>query len=292
MNYVINLNKPEGISSHTAVQKVKSTLNLRKAGHTGTLDPIATGVLIVCCNSATKISDYISGLNKEYIVTMKLGSQTDTLDREGKTIGEKDPSSVTQEMVIEATKKFIGTISQAPPMFSAKKHRGIPLYKIARRGIEIERKKKKVHIQGIDLISFKNPLITLRVASSKGTYIRTLCSDIAEALGTYAYVYSLLRTKIGMFFIDNSIDIDHISELSHGSITDQDCIFTIDKALSHLDKLKLTKDEIKRITNGIVLDKKNPNNGDTLFRLKDSHDRLIGVGNFSSNGLRLKTLLR
>src|SRR4030043_105960 len=183
MNLVINLNKPKDISSQQAVIKVKKIFAVRKAGHAGTHDPIATGVLIVCLNEATKITRYLSDLDKEYMVKVKLGERTDTFDLTGRLLEKKDPFLLSKKDVQNVLKIFIGQIKQTPPMFSAIKIKGQPLYNLARRGIEIKRPERLIHIFGLDLIGFALPYLDLAIRCSKGTYIRTLCDDIGKALG-------------------------------------------------------------------------------------------------------------
>ncbi|MBM4141723.1 MAG: tRNA pseudouridine(55) synthase TruB, partial [Nitrospira sp.] len=197
MNVVINLNKPKEISSQQAVIKVKKIFAARKAGHAGTLDPIATGVLIVCLNEATKITRFLSDLNKEYIVRLKLGERTDTLDVTGRIIEKKDCLSLNVADISPVLSNFTGQIKQIPPMYSAVKIGGQQLYKLARKGMNVERPERMITIYGIDLINFEQPYLDLNISCSKGTYIRTLCDDIGNDLGVGAHMVSLERTRVG-----------------------------------------------------------------------------------------------
>jgi len=290
MDYIINLNKPEGITSHCAVEKVKSLLSMNRAGHTGTLDPAATGVLLVCCNRATRISEYLSGLDKEYIVTMRFGIRTDTMDREGNIIEKMDPSFVTESMIEGVIKEYTGTILQTPPMFSAIKHKGTPLYKFARKGISVEREKRSVHVNSIELIHLENPFLTMRITCSKGTYIRSLCSDIAESAGTCGHVFSLKRTKVGRYPIDHSVNFTELENIFHipsfvegGGLRG---FYSIDDILSHLREIFLSPEETKRLLTGRTI--KNGSLGtENLFRLKDDEGMLIGIGILSNEEVRL-----
>lgn len=212
MDIIINLNKPKNITSHDAVQIVKRHLSCKKAGHAGTLDPLAEGVLIVCIDGATKIARFISEFKKEYIFTMKLGERTDTFDMTGKVIQKVSDVCVEEGRLKDILKKYVGTIEQTPPMYSAIKVKGVPLYKLARRGIEIERPKKRVNIYDIELLRFNVPFVELRVVCSKGTYVRSLCDDIGNELGVYGHMYSLIRTRVGDFKIEDSVTLEDIKK--------------------------------------------------------------------------------
>jgi tRNA pseudouridine55 synthase len=233
-NLVINLNKPEGITSQQAVTKVKHIFSAKKAGHAGTLDPIATGVLLVCINEATKITRFLSDTDKEYVAVMKLGERTDTLDSEGKIIKKFQISNF--KFQIEEIKKiiqqFIGEIEQIPPMYSAVKVSGRPLYKLARRGIEVERPHKKIKIYKLDLIHFNPPFLEIKVLCSKGTYIRTLCDDIGSAIGVGAHMVALKRTRVGDFGIEDSAGLAELPDKKKS-------LYTIDMALKHLKDIVL-----------------------------------------------------
>ncbi|MDH5769559.1 MAG: tRNA pseudouridine(55) synthase TruB, partial [Nitrospirota bacterium] len=204
INVVINLNKPKDVSSQQAVIKVKKFYSARKAGHAGTLDPIATGVLIVCLNEATKITRFLSDLDKEYIVRLKLGERTDTYDITGKIIEKKECPSFQVADISPVLSDFIGEIKQIPPMYSAIKIGGQQLYKLARKGMDIERPGRMITVYGIDLMDFEQPYIDLKISCSKGTYIRTLCDDIGRELGVGAHMVSLERTRVGSFKIEDS----------------------------------------------------------------------------------------
>jgi tRNA pseudouridine55 synthase len=208
MNGVIIIDKPAGITSHGVVARVKRALRAKKVGHLGILDPIATGVLPLVINGATKYARFLEGHLKEYRATMKLGEETDTYDSEGRITSTADYGAVTEAAVKAAFKGFTGSINQIPPMYSAVKVGGTPLYKLARKGIVVERPPKEVTIYGIDVLKVEPPHVELYVRCSRGTYLRTLCSDVGRKLGPGAHLVSLRRTRSGPFSIEDSIDLD------------------------------------------------------------------------------------
>lgn len=241
MNGILLLNKEIGYSSFQYINKAKRIIGASKVGHSGTLDPFASGLLIVTVNKATKVNQFIESLNKEYIATLKLGIKTDTLDLEGNVIANKDVPELNEELIISTLNKFKGKIKQIPPMYSAIKVDGKRLYDLAREGKEIERKEREIEIYDIELLSFNKDEITFRVSCSKGTYIRTLGEQISEELNTYGHLISLTRTKVGNFNLKDAYKLD---ELDNFKLID-----TID-ALSHFKKLKLNDTMIQRVKNG------------------------------------------
>lgn len=207
------INKSPGWTSHDVVAKIRRLLGIRKVGHAGTLDPDASGLLCVCIGKATKLIQYIQDKEKEYLVVMKLGVTTDTHDASGKVIKESHNFIISEEDIKEALEKFTGKIKQIPPMYSAKKIGGIPLYKLARRGKEIPRSPRTICIKEINLHEFSNPFVKFSVVCSKGTYIRTLCSDIGDYLGIGAIMWSLLRVRAGRFHLKDAITIEKLEKL-------------------------------------------------------------------------------
>lgn len=204
MNGVIVIDKPAGFTSHDVVSQVKKILGAKKAGHTGTLDPMATGVLPVCVNEATKLAGFLSNDNKEYLATMLLGVKTDTLDTEGKIVGQSD--DVVSDHEIETTlSRMVGKIKQIPPAFSAVKYCGDPLYKWARKGFMIEAAPREVEIRHVFIKDISYPRVTFQVACSKGTYIRSLCADVGELLGCGACLSGLRRIRSGFFSEDMAV---------------------------------------------------------------------------------------
>lgn len=211
INGVLLLDKPIGLSSNQAIQRVKRILNAEKVGHTGTLDPLATGLLPVCLGEATKFASYLLDGDKEYIATAQLGIITDSGDSEGNIVATNDVNC-SLEQIQNALVKFIGEITQTPPMYSALKHNGRPLYEYAREGIEIERKVRQVIIHELELLDYNLELqqVNFRAKVSKGTYIRTLAEDIGNFLGCGASLIALRRTKTNQFQISDAISLDNI----------------------------------------------------------------------------------
>ncbi|GAG70907.1 unnamed protein product [marine sediment metagenome] len=203
MNGILNVFKPKGISSYQTVKEVRNILNISKAGHTGTLDPSASGVLLVCIGQATKIAEFLVGMKKHYQGEMILGISTDSQDSEGKIIQKREVGTdIDEKRIKDIFQKYEGTISQMPPMFSAAHYKGERLYRLARKGVEVKRNPKKVRIYQLNLINFNqkvNPIVKFEVICSKGTYIRTLCNDIGDELGCGAYLSNLVRKRVGNF---------------------------------------------------------------------------------------------
>jgi len=210
---ILNIFKPKGWTSFKLVKEVKKKLKLKRAGHTGSLDPFAEGVIVICTDEDTKKSEKIVHMVKEYIGTIELGKRTDTDDVEGRIIEEKNVQNYTKEKIQQVLKGFEGEIEQVPPQFSAKKIKGVRAYKLARSGIQLKLKPRKVNIYSIELLDYSGDEIKIKVECSKGTYMRALARDIGEELGCGAYLKSLTRTKVGSYNIDNSVNIENISEV-------------------------------------------------------------------------------
>jgi len=299
MNLVINLNKPKDISSQQAVTRVKRLFGAQKAGHAGTLDPMATGVLIVCLNEATKITRFLSDLDKEYIVRLKLGERTDTYDSTGNVIEKRDVRFTKEKEIYEILERFTGSIRQTPPMYSAIKVGGKPLYKLARKGIHIERAERTISIHSIHLLQLDLPFVTLKVACSKGTYIRTLCDDIGNTLEMGAHMVSLERSRIGFFSIEDSASFEDI-------LLKKSAHHSIDTALSHLNEIILDEDAFRRAKNGMPIHAGYPsisaiNGGKSeagekapksqYVRLKDPENTLFGIGKIEDEVIKIERLL-
>ena len=286
MDLIIALNKPKDITSQDAVTKVKKILKIKKAGHTGTLDPMATGLLLVCVNRATRLASYFSNLDKEYRAVMKLGETTDTQDAYGKIISRTDNVEIDNDLLEDAIKSFRGKILQQPPMFSALKHEGRPLYELARKGIEIDRKHREVNIHDIEMLDINFPYVTFRVSSSKGTYIRTLCDDIGKKLRVGAHLFELERTAIGHFRIEDSLTIKELMALDINGPAGKG-IYTMDKALSWMPELKIDEMTVKGVTHGNPIKVnsalKTSDNYKTAesIKIKSPDGELLAVGSFS-----------
>ena len=216
LNGVIVINKPKDISSNRILQQLKHLYNAQKAGHTGTLDPMATGVLPICFGRATKIAQYLLDADKEYIATIKLGIETDSGDAEGNIIKEnlENIPKLDNELLESVFDDFRGEISQVPPMYSALKHNGQPLYKLAREGIQIEIKPRNITIYNLDLLEYTEDTVAIKVRSSKGTYIRSLAMDIGNKLNCGGHLIALQRTKSGPFSLDESYTLEELKDLS------------------------------------------------------------------------------
>ena len=286
MDSVINLNKPKDISSQQAVIKVKRLFGARKAGHAGTLDPLATGVLIVCLNQATKISRFLLDLDKEYFVRMKLGERTDTCDSTGNVIEKRNPFGLKETDIYCVLKNFVGQIKQIPPMYSAIKVKGQPLYKLARMGMEIRRPERVINIYQIGLIDFDQPYLGLKISCSKGTYIRALCDDIGKALNVGAHVVSLKRTRSGCFGIEDSASLDELQR-------ENNAVYSIDSALLHLGEVILDDESCDKAKNGIpvIMITANLAIKHKYVRLKNPENKLFAIGKLEQNRITVERLL-
>jgi len=208
MDGLILVDKPAGWTSHDVVSYLRGALREKRTGHTGTLDPAATGLLLVLVGKATRLARYYEQDDKEYRAVMSLGSETDTQDAEGKVIKECPVPELTRESVESVFAKFTGEISQTPPMYSAVKRNGRPLYAHARAGVEVEVSPRKVFIRGIGFVEMEGPLVTFDTRCSKGTYIRTLCKDMGEALGSCAHLLTLRRVSVGGYKVEDAVSIE------------------------------------------------------------------------------------
>ena len=204
---VLLVDKPPGWTSHDVVERLRKVPGFHKTGHAGTLDPMATGLLIVCVNEATKIARFLMEGDKEYAATVRLGVVTDTLDATGRVLREGDWRGVTREDVERALGAFLGMIDQVPPMYSALKREGVPLYRLARRGIEVARTPRQIEITHLELMLRDRERIDFTVACSKGTYVRTLAADLGRALGTVAHLERLRRTRVGAFAVEEALPL-------------------------------------------------------------------------------------
>jgi tRNA pseudouridine55 synthase len=212
---VLLLDKPEGLSSNHALQRARRTLDAAKAGHTGTLDPFATGLLVCCMGKATKLCGVMLGADKGYLATLRFGEETDSGDLTGHIVARAPEgfAGVEETALRDVLSRFQGTIAQVPPMYSALKREGKPLYEYARAGVEVEREPRQVTIYRIDLVSFDGMTAVIDVACSKGTYLRTLAQDIGRALGCHAHLTALRRTQVGPFSLDGAIALEALQAM-------------------------------------------------------------------------------
>ena len=253
-NSIVNLFKPAGPTSFDMVWSVRKILGVKKAGHIGTLDPAAEGVLPICLNRSTRIIQFLSPLQKTYRATLELGSETDTQDATGRKISSKDPSLVTKARVKQVFQTFMGEQDQIPPMYSAKKKNGIPLYKLARNGINIARDPVKITVYSIDFIKKEENQVFFEVRCSAGTYIRTLSHDIGKKLGCYAHMVRLTRTKGGLFGLGRALTLEELeASYAEGSLPKK--LFPLEEALNFLPAIRVKEKYHEPVSHGVALSK-------------------------------------
>lgn len=246
---VINIHKEKGFTSHDVVAKLRGIIGQKKIGHTGTLDPDATGVLPVCLGKATKLCDMLTDKNKTYRTIMLLGKTTDTQDISGEILSETSTTELTEEEVLACIESFVGDYHQIPPMYSALKVNGKKLYELAREGIEIERKARSVTIYEIRVISMKLPYVEMEVSCSKGTYIRTLCHDIGQKLGYGACLKELIRTKVSRFKLTESYTLDQVRSIKDAGKLDA-ILVSIDSMFEEYEAVSLQEEYSSLVYNG------------------------------------------
>lgn len=279
---ILLLNKPKGISSNRALQRVRAMLNASKAGHTGNLDPMATGLLPLCFGEATKFSSYLLDADKAYIATARLGQVSDTGDAEGTIVQERPVPELNEAQIKEAMARFLGDIEQVPPMYSALKQNGQPLYKLAREGKTVERKARSVTIFDLELIEWNAPDLTFSVRCSKGTYVRTLAEDIGETLGCGAHLVMLHRTHTGGFTGDEMLEFDRLQAERDLEQSLDGYLLDTDILVAHFPKKDLSAEETARILHGqdIACDQVYADK----VRLYDDQGRFIGLAESAEAG--------
>lgn len=284
INGIVLLDKPTGLSSNAALQKVKHLFEARKAGHTGSLDPLATGVLPLCLGEATKVSQFLLDSDKRYLARIKLGVRTDSGDSEGNEVETGDASKVDSDQLGNALKRFQGKIEQLPPMYSAIKVDGVPLYKMARKGIEVDRSPREVTVYSIELRSFESDEFEIDVACSKGTYIRTIADDIGQILGCGAHIVQLRRTAAGVFTEQRCVNIETLEQVkaSEGLDGIDSFIVPMDEAVGNLPEVRLPSITADCVKHGqAVLVRHLPAEG--LVRLYEEEE-FIGIGCIDDDG--------
>ena len=291
MDGIILINKPKGCTSHDVVNKIKHVFN-EKVGHTGTLDPNATGLLPILIGKGRKLSYYLINHDKEYEVVLKLGEKTDTADSEGQVIEKREvkDTMLDENNVIDSLKHFIGKQEQVPPMYSAIKIKGKKLYEYARKNIKVEVEPRQIEIYSIELsdINKTEQTISFKVKCSKGTYIRSLCEDIAEKLGTVGYMKELNRTQVGIFNITDSISLDELEDNKNNNDFLQKHLITIEKLFIKLYKeneIQLNDKKLQLFLNGVKFSLNNP---EGLYRIYDENNKFIGIGCIESGRLSRK----
>ena len=289
MNGVINIFKPKGMTSFDVVREVKKVCCTGKVGHTGTLDPEATGVLPVCIGRATKIIDYIMDSRKVYEVEFKLGIKTTTYDDEGEILETRETKHLTDDEILQAIKGFLGEYSQVPPMYSALKQNGVRLYTLARQGIEVKREGRNITVYNIENIKIDNPFVSMKVTCSKGTYVRSLCYDIGEKLGVYATMTELNRAETSVFKQEDSINIKNLTSENYS-----EHLISIEEALNHYDRININHKYAKLLVNGVrVGDTRYTNDkveNEKLYRVYDG-EKFLGLGSKNDKGFKITKLL-
>jgi len=281
---VLLLDKPIGLTSNQALQRVKRLFDARKAGHTGSLDPLASGLLPVCLGQATKVSGFLLDARKRYQVTARLGQRTDTGDADGQVVEEQPVPPLSDDAVKRVLAQFAGLQKQVPPMYSAIKHQGQRLYKLARRGIEIERQPRQIEIYGLELLSLEADALELDVACSKGTYVRTLIEDIARALGTVAHVTVLRRLGVGPYAEGRMYKLEELEALAEQGMERLDeVLLPVDSALDHWPSVELGADSAYYLMQGqAVMAPGAPSSG--KVRLYDEGHGFLGIGEVKLDG--------
>lgn len=306
-NGILNINKPEGWTSQDVVAKLRGRLHIRRVGHTGTLDPMATGVLPVCFGKATRIIEYYDDDFKTYEAEMKLGMVTDTLDSTG-TVLETKPVDVSEEDVIQAIDSFRGWITQIPPKYSALKVNGKPLYKYAREGAEVEIKSRKIYVADIQPVEVNlgENRILFRVTCSKGTYIRTICDDIGKKLGCGGTMTALQRTQSGCFRVEDARTLPEILEMTDEEL--ERCVIPMDETLVHLGRIELKSMESvpfyyngREIDTGYVNVLASPAVPEAMqeesrlgdkYRVYDPEGKFLGISSLRENTLYPEKVIR
>ena len=306
-NGILKINKPEGWTSQDVVAKLRGRLHIRRVGHTGTLDPMATGVLPVCFGKATRIIEYYDDDFKTYEAEMKLGMVTDTLDITG-TMLETKPVDVSEEDVIQTIDSFRGWITQIPPKYSALKVNGKPLYKYAREGVEVEIKSRKIYVEDIQLVevNLRENRILFRVTCSKGTYIRTICDDIGKKLGCGGTMTALQRTQSGCFRVEDARTLPEILEMTDEEL--ERCVIPMDETLVHLGRIELKSMESvpfyyngREIDTGYVNVLASPAVPEALqegsrledkYRVYDPEGKFLGISSLRENTLYPEKVIR
>jgi tRNA pseudouridine55 synthase len=278
---IININKPQDMTSFGVVAAVKRITGERHTGHAGTLDPLATGVLPVCLGQATRVIEYLFNETKTYRAEVVLGVTTDTYDTTGRVLQTRDASGITHEMVESALAKFRGSILQTPPMYSAVKYKGQPLYKLARSGLEIERQPRPAQVYSLEITGWHPPVVTLEVVCGKGTYIRSLAHDLGETLGCGASMQSLVRLRVGPFSIEDAVTLPRLEEIfreGHGT----DCLYPIDFVLTSFDAILVSHEQQCALIHGnpVALPGQPETPAGSRTRVYTADGRFLGMARF------------
>ena len=311
MNGVLIVDKPIGITSHDVIYRVRRTLKIKSVGHTGTLDPFATGVLVVLIGNATRLAQFLDKAEKEYLATIRFGFETDTGDRTGSPKSKvQSPKSISDQEVAAVLSKFTGEIWQTPPMYSAKKIHGKKLYELAREGVEVERQPIKIKISALELVpdsinsaefeNSSNPIAdnslqsaVVRVICTAGTYVRTLAEDIGRELNTGAHLQELRRTRAGNFDLSQAVTLEELENLA-GANNVEKVLISPNRALAHLPFVSMTENEIAKTLNGNKLAVLNDFEENEFVRMCGEHEDLIAIGvyDFQARAVQPRVVLK
>jgi tRNA pseudouridine55 synthase len=281
-NLVIPVNKSFGLSTYDVIRRFRKAVRIKKVGHSGTLDPLATGLVLLLTGNATKLSSYLMDLPKTYIADIELGTSTDTNDAEGRVVETGDWSAVTCEALRSVLPSFLGRREQVPPMFSALKHKGVPLYTMARRGEHVEREPREVETYALSLLECELPVFRIEVVCSRGMYVRVLAEEIGAKLGVPAHLSSLVRTKIGQFEVGSAVSDDAFDSISAAERPG----FSLAEALGHMRTVELDEEQIAAVRNGAA-----PRTESTrarvgeMLRLVDASGRLCAIAEAGPAGI-------
>jgi tRNA pseudouridine55 synthase len=241
---LLNINKPGGVTSHDVVNRLRKLSGIRRIGHAGTLDPLATGVLLVCLGRATRLLEYLIGQPKTYTAVIHLGQSTNTYDADGEVVSQR-PLTCTIDEITQALAQFRGDIQQLPPLYSAIKIKGQPMYKLARRGVAVERQPRPVTIYALDIVTYTPPFLEIEVTCSSGTYLRSLAHDLGEVLGCGGHISALRRTAVADFKLETAVSLEHLTPENLDTF-----LLPLDTAVRHLPRLQLSQAEAVALWQG------------------------------------------
>jgi tRNA pseudouridine55 synthase len=287
MDGILNINKPSGMTSHDVVQKVRRIAKEKRIGHTGTLDPLATGVLLLCVGKATRVARYLEAGEKEYQAVMRLGVITDTLDAEGRVLETRSYTPPARMDIERIMSELTGVIMQRPPAFSAVKVSGVPSYKLARQGKARPLDPRPVTVHGVELTAYEDPFVSFTVRCSKGVYVRTLCGDMGEALGMGAHLTGLVRTRSGRFSIERAVSLDQLADIASSSGAHQ-AMTSIDEALADLPAVLIGEEEAAKVMHGnqVSCPPSLANGSSDVARVHDPAGRLLALARVVAGTLR------
>ena len=293
MNGILVINKPQNWTSHDVVNKARRLLQEKKIGHTGTLDPLATGVLVLCIGKATKIVRYLEADDKEYIAELKLGETTDTLDSDGSILESHEYTPPSRDEVQRALDRFQGNILQRPPAYSAVKVSGVPSYRLARQGTILEHEERPVTISAITLLEYCDPLVRFSVTCSKGTYIRTLCAQIGAHLGAGAHLTALVRTRSGRFLIEKALDLEQLAGKASLGLAEQ-TLLSLNEALASFDAVTIDPSDARRISHGNTISIPPGfvvNDSKPLIQVLDRNGTMLAIATTSAGLIRPEVVI-